>query len=130
MKQSVYPEIVRTLLEVEESIRVENGIENGSENGNRKMREDENPEKILAKIQKIHQLMLKVKHKEVHNKLSVREIEIIQQICKGKTTIEIATALNLSKHTIESHRTNIFSKLDVKNVAELVGLAYRSGLVW
>ena len=125
MKQSVYPEIVRTLHEVEESIR----IENGSDNGKRKMPEDDNPEKILAKIQKIYQLMLKVKHKEIHNKLSVREIEIIQQICNGKTTFEIATILNLSKHTIESHRTNIFSKLDVKNVAELVALAFRVGLV-
>jgi len=129
MKQSVYPEIVHTLHEVEEFIRIANGTENGSDNGNRKMPEDENPEKILAKIQKIYQLMLKVKHKEIHNKLSVREIEIIQQICNGRTTTEIATILNLSKHTIESHRTNIFSKLDVKNVAELVGLAFRVGLV-
>ena len=61
MKQSVYPEIVRTLHEVVESIR----IENGSDNGKRKMPEDDNPEKILAKIQKIYQLMLKVKHKEI-----------------------------------------------------------------
>ncbi|MBP6237742.1 MAG: helix-turn-helix transcriptional regulator [Saprospiraceae bacterium] len=47
----------------------------------------------------------------------------------GKTTDEIAKILNLSKHTVESHRTNIFSKLDVRNVAELVALAFRVGLV-
>lgn len=114
MKQSVYPEIVRTLLEVEESIRIENGTENGSDIVKKKMTEDDNPEKILTKIQKIHQLMLKVKHKDTHRKLSVREIEIIHQICNGRTTTEIAKILNLSKHTIESHRTNIFSKVGCK----------------
>ena len=91
--------------------------------------EDQNPEKILARIQKIHHLMLKEKHMVIHSKISSREIEIIQQICNGKTTDEIAKILNLSKHTVESHRTNIFSKLDVRNVAELVALAFRVGLV-
>ena len=130
MRQSLYPEIERTLLEVEESIRVENVTENGSINGNRKMSGDDIPEIILAKIQRMHHIMLKAKHKEIHNKLSEREIEIIQLICHGKTTDEIAKILNLSKHTVESHRTNIFSKLDIRNAAELVALAFRVGLVW
>jgi DNA-binding CsgD family transcriptional regulator len=91
--------------------------------------EDQNPEKILARIQKIHHLMLKEKHLVIHSKISSREGEIIQQISNGKTTDEIAKILNLSKHTVESHRTNIFSKLDVRNVAELVALAFRVGLV-
>ncbi|MBK7807996.1 MAG: helix-turn-helix transcriptional regulator [Saprospiraceae bacterium] len=129
MKQAAYPEIARSLLDVEKSIRVEKGIENGSENGNRNILEDQNPEKILARIQKIHHLMLKEKHLVIHSKISSREGEIIQQISNGKTTDEIAKILNLSKHTVESHRTNIFSKLDVRNVAELVALAFRVGLV-
>ncbi|MBP6566472.1 MAG: helix-turn-helix transcriptional regulator [Saprospiraceae bacterium] len=129
MKQVAYPEIARSLLDVEKSIRVEKGIENGSENGNRNILEDQNPEKILARIQKIHHLMLKEKHLVIHSKISSREGEIIQQISNGKTTDEIAKILNLSKHTVESHRTNIFSKLDVRNVAELVALAFRVGLV-
>lgn len=129
MKQATYPEIARTLLEVEESIRAENEIKNGSENGNKYLVEDENPEKILVRIRKIHHLIPKEKHKAIHRKISSREVEIIQQICNGKTTDEIAKILNLSKHTVESHRTNIFSKLDVRNVAELVALAFRVGLV-
>ena len=129
MKQAAYPDIARSLLDVEKSIRVEKGIENGSENGNRNILEDQNPEKILARIQKIHHLMLKEKHLVIHSKISSREGEIIQQISNGKTTDEIAKILNLSKHTVESHRTNIFSKLDVRNVAELVALAFRVGLV-
>ena len=129
MKQAAYPKIARSLLDVEKSIRVEKGIENGSENGNRNILEDQNPEKILARIQKIHHLMLKEKHLVIHSKISSREGEIIQQISNGKTTDEIAKILNLSKHTVESHRTNIFSKLDVRSVAELVALAFRVGLV-
>ncbi len=129
MKQPTFPEIARTLLEVEESIRAENEIKNGSENGKKHFVEDENPEKILVRIRKIHHLILKEKHKAMHRKISSREIEIIQHICDGKTTDKIAKILNLSKHTVESHRTNIFSKLDVRNVAELVALAFRVGLV-
>lgn len=78
MKQAAYPEIARSLLDVEKSIRVEKGIENGSENGNRNILEDQNPEKILARIQKIHHLMLKEKHLVIHSKISSIEGEIIQ----------------------------------------------------
>jgi DNA-binding NarL/FixJ family response regulator len=52
--------------------------------------------------------------------LSTREIEIIQYIKAGKTTKQIAEALNLSIFTIETHRKNIFRKLGIKNMAELV----------
>jgi DNA-binding NarL/FixJ family response regulator len=129
MKQSVYPQIVRTLLELEESLRTENDASDNAENKRYIPLYNESPENLLSKIQKIHHLILKEKHKDVHIKLSQREAEIIQQICNGKTTDEIAKDLNLSKHTVESHRTNIFSKLDVKNVAELVTLAFRVGMV-
>lgn len=56
-------------------------------------------------------------------KLSPREIEIIQLIKSGKTTKEIAEKLYLSTFTIETHRKNIFRKLDVKNSAELSAFA-------
>lgn len=129
MKQNVYPEIVRTLREVEESMKSENGGAHDIENGRHMVLDNVSPENILTKIQKLNNTILKVKHKKIHSKVSLREIEIIQEICYGKTTDEIAKALNLSKHTVESHRTNIFSKLDVRNVAELVALAFRVGLV-
>jgi len=129
MKQNVSPEIVRTLQEVEASISAENGAAHDVENERHIALDHGNPEYILAKIQKILHLMLKVKHKEIHTKISAREKEIMQQICNGKMTGEIAKTLNLSKHTVESHRTNIFSKLDVRNVAEMVALAFRVGMV-
>jgi DNA-binding NarL/FixJ family response regulator len=64
-----------------------------------------------------------------HTAISPREKEVIQLIIDGNTTKEIAKKLFLSKHTIESHRQNILSKLQLKNSAELVKYAIQKGLV-
>lgn len=52
--------------------------------------------------------------------LTSREIEIIKLIMAGNTTSQIADLLFVSIKTIESHRRNIFKKLSVKNVAQLI----------
>ena len=52
--------------------------------------------------------------------LTSREIEIIKLIMAGQKTSQIADQLFLSVKTIESHRRNIFKKLAVKNVAQLI----------
>lgn len=52
--------------------------------------------------------------------LSAREIEIVKLIASGKTTQQISDGLCLSIKTVESHRRNIFKKLDVKNVAQMI----------
>ncbi len=56
----------------------------------------------------------------VNKELTLREIEIIKLIKSGHTTGEIAETLFLSVKTVESHRRNIFKKLSVKNVAQLL----------
>jgi DNA-binding NarL/FixJ family response regulator len=61
--------------------------------------------------------------------LSIREKEIIQLIAKEYTSEEIAEKLQISKHTIEAHRKNIFFKLQVKNTAGLVNKAMHLGFV-
>ncbi len=53
-------------------------------------------------------------------RLSRREKEILKLIVEEMTTHEIAQELNLSIHTVESHRSNLIAKLQVKNVAGLV----------
>lgn len=53
-------------------------------------------------------------------KLSPRETEIIKLIKEGNSTKQISELLFLSAHTVETHRKNIFRKLQVKNVAELI----------
>lgn len=55
--------------------------------------------------------------------LSEREKEVLYLIVEGFTTSEIATKLYRSSHTIERHRKNIMSKLNAKNLAQMVKLA-------
>lgn len=61
--------------------------------------------------------------------LTPREREVIQLVAEGKTTKEIATALNLSVKTAETHRTNLMRKLDLHSVADLTLYAVRNGIV-
>ena len=63
------------------------------------------------------------------NILSQREKEIIQLIAKEFTTEEIAEKLFISKGTVETHRKNIFFKLQVKNIAGLIKKAIYLGVV-
>ena len=57
------------------------------------------------------------------DKLTQRELEIIKLIKAGNPSNEIAKTLGLSRKTIDVHRYNIFRKLNLKNVAELVNFA-------
>lgn len=61
--------------------------------------------------------------------LTKGEAVILQQIALGKTTKEIANEKNLSFHTVNSHRKNIFRKLQVNNVQEAIKYAIRAGLI-
>ena len=67
------------------------------------------------------------KQKEVN--LTVREKEVLKLIAEENTTQEIADTLFLSKHTIESYRKNLISKLQVKNLAGLTKKAMKMGLL-
>ncbi len=61
-------------------------------------------------------------------RLSPREREHLQLIAEGKTTKEIAAALDISIKTAETHRRNLQVKLHVTSVAELTKYAIREGL--
>jgi DNA-binding NarL/FixJ family response regulator len=60
--------------------------------------------------------------------LSAREREVLQLIAEGKSTKAIASALYVSKKTVETHRAHILTKLHASSVAELVKHAIREGL--
>jgi DNA-binding NarL/FixJ family response regulator len=60
--------------------------------------------------------------------LSKREREVLQLFAEGHSTKEIAAALTLSVKTIETHRSQIMTKLDMHSIAELVKFAIREGL--
>ena len=61
--------------------------------------------------------------------LTQTEKNILKEIALGKTTKEITAEKNLSFHTINSHRKNIFRKLGVNNVHEATKYAMRAGIV-
>lgn len=60
--------------------------------------------------------------------LSCREQQVLQLIAEGKSTNQIAGALYLSVKTVETHRTHIMEKLNLKSVARLTKYAIREGL--
>jgi DNA-binding NarL/FixJ family response regulator len=61
--------------------------------------------------------------------LTGREREILQLLVEGKANKEIATALNISPYTVETHRSHILQKLNLHNSAELVLYAVRKGII-
>lgn len=61
--------------------------------------------------------------------LSNKETEVLGLIAKGLTTKEIAAKLFVSTRTIETHRTNILKKFEVKNTAELIKKATEINLI-
>jgi len=65
----------------------------------------------------------------VKEPLGVQERRVLQLIAEGKSTKAIAGLLDISYKTVQSHRTNIMSKLGIQEIAGLVRYAIRSGLV-
>jgi len=61
--------------------------------------------------------------------LTTREREILQLLAEGKNNKEVATILNLSLYTVETHRGNILQKLNLHSGAELTLYAIRKGVI-
>lgn len=61
--------------------------------------------------------------------LTDRQREILQLIAEGRSTKEIAHALDLSVKTVETHRARIMERLNIHDVPGLVRFAIRSGLI-
>ena len=61
--------------------------------------------------------------------LTPREREILQLLAEGKSNKDIATLLNLSLYTVETHRRNLQDKLNLHSFAELILYAVRKGVI-
>ena len=66
---------------------------------------------------------------EENVRLTATEREILKDIAMGMTTREIAEKRFSSFHTVNTHRKNIFRKINVNNVHEATRYALRAGLV-
>jgi DNA-binding NarL/FixJ family response regulator len=63
------------------------------------------------------------------DQFTVRELEVLDLVCRGLTSQEIADKLFISAKTVEGHRTNIFQKANVRNTAALVLWALRNNFL-
>jgi DNA-binding NarL/FixJ family response regulator len=61
--------------------------------------------------------------------LTSRQREILQLIAEGHSTKEIASILNVSVKTVETHRLNMMERLGIHDIPGLVRLAIRAGLI-
>jgi two-component system response regulator NreC len=80
----------------------------------------------------VEDYMRQMREREVEDSyelLTTREREILQLFAEGKSVKEVATLLDLSLYTVETHRSNIFQKLDLHSAAELILYAVRKGVI-
>lgn len=68
-------------------------------------------------------------HSGLLKDLSEREVEVLAALAEGLTNKEIGERLFISPRTVDTHRTNLMKKLDTHNVAGLVRIAIKAGLV-
>ena len=69
------------------------------------------------------------KVEDSYDLLTTREREILQLLAEGKNNKDVAGILNLSLYTVETHRSNIFQKLNLHSGAELILYAIRKGVI-
>lgn len=84
--------------------------------------------KIYLSPQAAHAHLSKEPGVTVFDALSPREREVLQLIAEGQSTKEIALTLKVSVKTIETHRRQLMTKLELYSVAELTRYAVREGL--
>jgi DNA-binding NarL/FixJ family response regulator len=73
---------------------------------------------------------VKARHAEdSYDLLTPREKEILQLLVEGRSNKDIATLLNLSLYTVETHRRNLQTKLNLHSFPELILYAVRKGLM-
>ncbi|MEJ2158916.1 MAG: helix-turn-helix transcriptional regulator [Chromatiales bacterium] len=63
------------------------------------------------------------------DQLTPRQREILQLVAEGMSTREIASLLNVSIKTVESHRAQLMERVEIRDVPGLVRLAIREGLI-
>ncbi|MGD9751175.1 MAG: DNA-binding response regulator [Acidimicrobiia bacterium] len=61
--------------------------------------------------------------------LSAREMALLAAMSEALSTVELARKFGLSPKTVESHKTRIFAKLDARNQAHAVAIAFEQGLL-
>ena len=66
---------------------------------------------------------------KIQSNLTTRELEIIQAIAKGNNSKQIGELLNISRHTVDTHRRTILEKTETTNTAGLIMYATKTKLI-
>ena len=83
---------------------------------------------IIDKV--LHRVSPKTVRKDVgFGELHERELEVLEQVTKGKTNKQISTELGISEHTVGTHLDNVFRKLDVQSRTEAAMVALKRGFI-
>jgi len=74
-------------------------------------------------------LLVEKRNKIAEIGLSLREIEIIQLSAQGLKASEIAEKLFLSVHKVNTHRQRIYSKMEVRNISDMLRKSKSLGII-
>ena len=69
------------------------------------------------------------RYQDPYEQLTDREREIFQLVAEGNSSNEIANRLSISPRTVETHRTNLMRKLDMKSQSDIIRFAIRRGIL-
>lgn len=64
-----------------------------------------------------------------HRYLTPRQVEVLRELALGMRVVAIAKKFGLSVKTVETHRTALMKRLEIKNVPELVRYALQAGIL-
>ena len=80
-------------------------------------------------LQKIVERMAPGQPEAPESMLSDREIQVLLKLARGSTTREVSNALTLSMSTVETYRSRILEKLNLRNNSDMTRFAIRRGLI-
>lgn len=87
------------------------------------------PSIAQALLEDYIKLMRERRVQDSYELLTDREREVLQLLAEGKSNKEVATILDVSTYTVETHRQNLMQKLGLHNTAEIVLYAVRKAIV-
>jgi DNA-binding CsgD family transcriptional regulator len=61
--------------------------------------------------------------------LTKRELELMRELVSGNVSKDLANKLNISVYTLETHKKNIFRKLEINSIGELINIAHKYRIV-
>lgn len=72
---------------------------------------------------------LKGMSEDIKERITKRELQVLELLSRGFSSIEIADTLFISRNTVDFHRRQLLKKTESKNIAELIGNAFRQGIL-